>query len=111
VAFPWLDVHQQVQGPIGAAIRDLDGQRFLPPAQRRAIRHSPVQVGQLQQASHHSRRLPEWQIEQNLDRQTELDRGIREHRRATGPPSGGASQVISFPNQISRAPRFFSEAV
>jgi hypothetical protein len=38
-------VNEQVQGAIGAPIEDLDGQCFLPPAKRRAIWHSPVQVG------------------------------------------------------------------
>jgi hypothetical protein len=28
-----------------------------------------------------------------------------------GPPSGGASQVISLSSQISKDPRFFSEAL
>ena len=77
-------VHQQVQGAIGAPIRDLDSQSFLPPTQGRIVGHGPVQVCQLQQAGHHPGRLPERQLEQHLDRQTELDRGIREDRRATG---------------------------
>ncbi len=76
-------VNQQVQRAIGAAVRDLDGQCLLPPAQCRVIWHGPVQVSHLQQAGHHPCRLPKRQLEQNLDGQTELDRRIREHRRAT----------------------------
>lgn len=71
---------QQVQRPIGAALRDLDGQRFLPAAQRREIRNGPVQPRQVQKAGGHPGGLPEGQLEQNLDRQAELDRRVREDR-------------------------------
>jgi hypothetical protein len=47
------------------------------PAPSSPVRH-------LQKAGHHPHRLPQRQLEQNLDRQTELDRSIREHRRAVG---------------------------
>jgi hypothetical protein len=46
-------VHQQVQGAIGAAIRDLDGQRLLPSAQGGIVGHGLAQVSHLQQAGHH----------------------------------------------------------
>ena len=77
-------VNQQVQGAIGAPIRDLNGERLLPTAQGRIVWHRPVQARQLQQAGNHPGRLPERQLEQDLDRQTELDRSIREQRGATG---------------------------
>ena len=76
-------VHEQVQRAIGATVRDLDGERLLPSAQGRVVRHGPIQVCQLQQAGNHPGRLPERQLEQDLDGQTELDRRIREYRRAT----------------------------
>jgi hypothetical protein len=76
-------VHEQVQRASGATVRDLDGERLLPATQGRVVRHGPVQVCQLQQAGNHPGRLPERQLEQDLDGQTELDRRIREYRRAT----------------------------
>ncbi len=48
------------------------------------VGHRPVQACHLEQAGHHPGRLPEGQLEQDLDRQTELDRRIREHSRPTG---------------------------
>jgi len=79
-----LDVHQQVQRTIGTAIGDMDNKGLLPTAQGGVVGHGPVKVRHPQQAGHHSSRLPQRQFEQDLDGQTELDRGIREHRRATG---------------------------
>ena len=77
-------VHQQVQGAIGAAVGDLDGQCLLTPAQGGVVGHRPVQVRHFEKAGHHPGRLPKRQLEQDLDRQAELDRCIRKHRRATG---------------------------
>lgn len=76
VAAPWLSVHEQVQWPIGAPIRDLDSKGLLTSAQGRVIRHGPVQARQLQQTGNHPGRLSKRQLEQDLDAQTELDRGI-----------------------------------
>ena len=42
----------------------------------------PIQVRQLQQAGHNPGGLSRGQFEQNLDREVEMDRPIREHRRA-----------------------------
>jgi hypothetical protein len=70
-------VHEQVKRPIDAPIWDLDGQRLLPSAKRRVIRHLPIQTRHLEQAGHHPGCLPEWQLEQHLDRQAELDRRVR----------------------------------
>jgi len=77
-------VHQQVQGAVGTAIWDLDGERLLPTAQGGVVGHRPVQLRQLKQARHHPGRLPERKLEQDLDSQAELDRRIREFGRATG---------------------------
>ena len=61
----------------------MDGEHLLPATQGRVVRHGPVQVCQLQQAGNHPGRLPERQLEQDLDSQSKLDRRIREYRRAT----------------------------
>ena len=79
-------VDQQVQWPIGTAIRDLDGQGFLPVAQRGVVWHRPVQPRQPQQARHHPGGLPERQLEQHFDRQTELDGRIGKDWRTPRPP-------------------------
>ncbi len=104
-------VDEQVQGAVGSPIGDLHHQGPLASAQGRIVRHSPVQARHLQQAGYHSRRLLQRQLEQHLDRQTELDRGIKEHRRATGAALRRREQVISLSSQISKDPRLFSEAV
>ena len=79
-------VDQQVQWPIGTSIRNLDGQDLLPPAQRREVRHGPVQTRQPEQAGHHSGGLAQRELEENLDRQAELNGGIGEDRWASRPP-------------------------
>lgn len=61
-------IDQQAQRTISAAIRDLDGQGFLPAAQRGKVRHGPVQASQLQQAGHHLGGLAQRQLEQDFDR-------------------------------------------
>ncbi len=66
-------VHKQAEGAIRAPIGGLDGQRLLPTAQGRIARHGPIQVSHLKQTGHHSRRLPERQLEQDLDRQACVD--------------------------------------
>ena len=70
-------VDEEVERPIGVPIRDLNGQRLLPSAKRRVIRHLPIQTRHLEQAGHHPGRLPERQLEQHFDRQAELDRRVR----------------------------------
>jgi hypothetical protein len=60
---------------------------------------------------HHPGGLPERQLEQDLNRQAELDRRITEHRSRPGLPSGGANQVIPLSSQISSDPRLRSAAV
>ena len=49
-------VDQQVQRPLRAPIRDVDGQGFLPSAQGAEIRQLPVQTDEPQQAFHEPRR-------------------------------------------------------
>ena len=87
--------NEQVQRPVGAPIGDQDGQALLTAAQGRAIWHGPVQARQLQQAGHHSGRLPQRQLEQGLDGQAELDRRIRKDRRTTG-----LDATRSFPGHV-----------
>jgi len=50
-------VHQQVEGAIGSAIRDLDSQGLLPAAKGGKVRHRPVQSRKPEQAGHHVRVL------------------------------------------------------
>lgn len=59
-------VHQQVQQPFGAPIRNLDRQCLL--TQGGLVGHRPVQVRHLERASHHPGGLPQRQLELQLDR-------------------------------------------
>ena len=52
-------VDQQVQRPLGAAIRDRHRQVLLAAAQGAEIGHRPVQTSQLQQAFNQADHLPE----------------------------------------------------
>ena len=61
----------------------LDHQRLLPSAQRRVIRHRPVQPGHLDQARHQSRHLPQRQVEQRFQRQAQLNGAVRKSHRPT----------------------------
>ena len=56
-------VHEQVQRPIGAAIRDLHPQGFLPAAERGDVRHRPAQPCQPEQAGHHAGGLAQRELE------------------------------------------------
>ena len=57
---------QKMQRPTRAPVGQLDGQRLLAPAERRDVRHRPVQPCELQQARHEAGRLPEQQAKQDL---------------------------------------------
>jgi len=94
-------VDQQIQRAIRAAIRDLDGQGLLPAAQRGKVRHGPVQAGQSQQAGPHPGGLAQRQLEQDLDRQAELDGRIGKDRRPSGPTvtRRAPSHVLVEPDQ------------
>lgn len=56
----------------------------LPSAQGGVVGQRPIQVRHPEQAGHHPCRLLKRQLEKDPDGQTELDRRIQEHRRATG---------------------------
>ena len=58
-----------------------------PAAQCGVIGNGPVQAAQAQEAGDHPGGLPERQLEQHLDRQAELDRRVREDRRAPRAPA------------------------
>lgn len=52
-------VDQHVQRTLGAAIRDIDGQRLLTTRQRAEVGHHPVEANQSQQSFDEPRRLSE----------------------------------------------------
>lgn len=43
-------VHEQVQRATAATVRQLHGQGLLPSAERREVRHRPLEAGQLHKA-------------------------------------------------------------
>lgn len=104
-------VNKQVQRTIGAAIRDLDGQRFC-------RRHSVEKSGTGQSNPAKCKRLatiPAVCRSGNLNRIL-IDRQnwIVEFEKTggrPGRPSCGASQVISLSNQIRSDPRFLSASL
>ena len=104
-------VDEQVQGAVRAAIRDLNSQGLLPTAQGRIVRHGPVQLRYPQQAGHHPCGLPQWQLEEDLDRQASWIAASANTAGRPGLPSCGASQAMSLSSQISRQPRFLSAAL
>ena len=69
-------VDQQVQRTLGAAIRDIDGQRLLAARQRAEVGHRPVEANQSQQAFDEACRLPKRHAKQNLHRKARLDSGV-----------------------------------
>jgi len=71
-------VHQQMQPRRGRDSADRHLQRLLAPAYRAVVRHRPVKSSQFQQALRHAHGLAQWQIEEALDAQAELDRPIAE---------------------------------
>ncbi|SDI98623.1 hypothetical protein SAMN04488245_1404 [Alloyangia pacifica] len=76
-------VHQKVQWPVGTALQVLDLCTLRVFRLRRVVGKGPVQPGQAQEARDHPCGPPERQLEQNLDRQAEQDRGIRIDRRVS----------------------------
>ena len=102
-------VNEQVQRGIGAPIGDLDGQCLLLPAQRRVIRHSPVQFGQPPQAGHHTVVCLSGSLTRTLMVRQNWIAGSENTAGRPGPPSGGASQVVSLSIQISKNPRLRSK--
>ena len=100
-------VHQQVQRPFGAAIRDVHGQGLLAPGQGAEVEHRPVETDQPQQALDEPGRLSQGHAEQDLHRKTGLGRGVA----VTLLPVGTASQLISGSNQIVSEPRRLSASL
>ena len=100
-------VHQQVQRPFGAAIRDVHGQGLLAPGQGAEVEHRPVETDQPQQALDEPGRLSQGHAEQDLHRKTGLGRGVA----VALLPVGTASQLISGSNQIVSEPRRLSASL
>ena len=67
---------QQVQRPLGAAIRDIRSEGLLTAGQRAEVWHRPVQTDQSKQALDLTGRLPQSRAEQHLHRQASLNGGI-----------------------------------
>lgn len=59
-AFNPLAVPQQVQRPRRTAVRHLQSEVLLSPAQGRKVGHRPVQACHQQDAARHASRLPKW---------------------------------------------------
>ncbi|OUL64911.1 hypothetical protein HK16_00295 [Acetobacter senegalensis] len=69
-------VDKKMERTVRTATRDIDRQRFLPTAQRAEIRNGARKSDQAQKTFDKNRRLSQRKTEQNLQRQTGLDRGI-----------------------------------
>ena len=95
-----LDVDQQVQRPVRAAVGDLHGQGLSPPAQGREVRHRPVQPRQPEQARHHPGGPPQRKPEQHLDRQVRAG-----SRRPRPPPAGRAARHATHARPSPDPPR------
>lgn len=78
-------VHQQVEGAVHSSIGDLDGQRLLAAAKGRVVRHGPIQPRKLQERLHHADGLAKRQLEQDLDREAEMDRHVGEDHGSAHP--------------------------
>jgi hypothetical protein len=104
-------VDQQVQTARVGPPDKVDLQRLLPSAQRRIIRHRPIQVRHFDQARYQPRHLPQGQVEQRLQSQAQLNRTVRNRIGRPGRPHGFDSQCISGSNHISSDPRRFSAAL
>ncbi|GCD57372.1 hypothetical protein NBRC3222_2709 [Acetobacter pasteurianus NBRC 3222] len=79
-------VDQEMKRSARATIGNIDCQGFLPPAQRAEIRYMPRQSSQAKQAFDETGRLPQGHAEENLQRQTGLDRGIAVTPSPSPPP-------------------------
>ncbi len=71
-------IDQEVQRLPGCTIRDLNRDPRLASAERRTIRHRPIEPGHPDQAFDQPGRLAKRKTEENFQRQEGLDRGIRE---------------------------------
>lgn len=104
--------HQQVQRPIGAAIRDLNLQGLLSPAQGRIVRDGPVQPGSRggRLATILAVCLRGSLNSTLIDRQTWIAASEKTGGRPDR-PSYGAFPVISLLSQIGSEPRFLGAAL
>lgn len=95
-------VHQPVQRPIGAALRDLGGQRFLSTAQRREIskgQSSPAGSKRLATIAAVCRR---GSLNGTLTNRQNWIARVEKTGGRPGRPSCGAGQVISLSSQIKK---------
>ena len=86
-------VYQQVQRPRTSLAGNFHEQGLLPADQCAEVRHRPIEPGHLQQARNHAGGLAQRQLEQRLQRQAGLDRGIREDGLAPA-LTGGRRQPL-----------------
>lgn len=102
----WMPVlpTSRFKGAIGTPVGYLNDQGHLPPAQVRIIPHGPDQVRHFQQAGHHPCRLPQRQLEEDLDRQANWTAASENAAGRPGAPSCGAIQVMSLSSQTCKEP-------
>ena len=81
--------------------RDLDGDLLLPPTERRIVGNRPIETCQFEHARDHARGLAQRKFEQDFDRETKLDRRIREQMGTTRTPVRGRepAHVLVEPQQ------------
>ena len=100
---------KQIEWPVDTPIRDLHRQGLLSAAQGAEVWHGPVQPRQSEQTGHHACGLSQRELEQNLDRKTELDSGIRKDGWTAGPTFGrrqpGHVSVDPDQDRAALAPR------
>jgi len=65
MAFPWLDVDEQVGGATNASVGDLDRNSGLSAAQGRPVRHGPIKARHLDQTGDEADGLAQRQPEQD----------------------------------------------
>ncbi len=102
---------QQVQCARRRTIWDLDVQGLLAVAKCAEVRHRPIQPSKIKQTCHHPGRLPRRHREQRLQRQSGLDRGIREDGSRPRFPFGAAIHCVCGSNQTARDPLVASAAL
>ena len=80
MAFPWLDVDQEMQRALRPPMRDVHGKDLLATAERAEIGHIPVKADKSQQALDEPGRLPERHTEKDLHRQAGLNGRVGKDR-------------------------------
>jgi hypothetical protein len=104
-------IDQQIQAGRSGCNFNSNLQCLLPPAPRAVIRNRPIQACQPEYALRHTHGLAQWQAEQTLDTQTELDRFVTEARTTAALSTCLAMPVHAGLSQISSEPRVFSAAL